>query len=160
MTIWLVRHGHAGNRSAWHGDDDARPLSAQGRRQADAVRATLADRPVGAVLSSPSRRCVETVATLAADRELPVVEHLALAEGGDADRAIGLAVAAAGAGADVVVCSHGDVIPAMLRRLTAAGMRGDLPEVVEKGSVWELEVDGTTVQRGTYHGVPSRPARS
>ena len=37
-TILLVRHGKAGSRSQWDGDDDERPLSSSGREQADAPR--------------------------------------------------------------------------------------------------------------------------
>ena len=41
MEIHLVRHAHAGNRSAWRGDDRVRPLSAKGRAQADAIADAL-----------------------------------------------------------------------------------------------------------------------
>ena len=34
-TILLVRHGKAGSRSQWDGDDDERPLSSSGREQAE-----------------------------------------------------------------------------------------------------------------------------
>ena len=40
-TILLVRHGKAGSRSQWDGDDDERPLSSSGREQAEHLAALL-----------------------------------------------------------------------------------------------------------------------
>jgi phosphohistidine phosphatase SixA len=44
VTIFLVRHAHAGKRSEWEGDDAARPLSERGAAQTAAITALLADR--------------------------------------------------------------------------------------------------------------------
>src|SRR2546423_8856117 len=40
-TVLLWRHGDAGERDAWQGDDDLRPLTAAGHRQAKVLRAPL-----------------------------------------------------------------------------------------------------------------------
>ena len=37
MTIFLVRHGKAGDRPSWHGDDRLRPVSKAGQQQARAI---------------------------------------------------------------------------------------------------------------------------
>lgn len=156
MTVWLVRHAHAGNRSAWSGDDAARPLSARGAAQASAIAARLEHQPVTMVLSSPASRCVETVDGLAERRGVPVHAEPSLAEGADPDEALACLLGAArSVDGDLVACSHGDLIPAMVRRLSATGMRAAMPDAVEKGSVWELEVHDGEVCRGTYHGAPS-----
>jgi broad specificity phosphatase PhoE len=150
VTIYLVRHAHAGSRYQWDGDDEQRPLSARGRRQADQLADLLADRPIARLFSSPSRRCTETFDPLAARLGLAIeeIEHLAEGAGGEpAERFL-----LAHADEQVAACSHGDVIPRILQRLHAAGMRVADDTVAAKGSVWELDVDGTgAVVAGTYH---------
>ena len=37
MSLFLVRHAKAGNRSEWQGDDHIRPLTPKGWRQAEAI---------------------------------------------------------------------------------------------------------------------------
>jgi 8-oxo-dGTP diphosphatase len=148
VAIYLVRHGHAGDRSDWSGDDLQRPLSAKGRRQADHIRHLLDDEPVKAIFSSPATRCIETVEPLAARLGLAVQEAVELVEGCDPDAAIRFALERAED--NPVLCSHGDVIPQMLRRFVSAGMRGDVGSESRKGSVWVLELDGDDVVRGSY----------
>ena len=47
MTLHLVRHAHAGDRSRWSGGDDLeRPLSDTGHEQAVAIDQWFVDRPV------------------------------------------------------------------------------------------------------------------
>ena len=64
-TVLLVRHGRAGSRAAWSGDDALRPLDARGRRQAAALAALLPAYGPVRVVSAPAVRCQETVAPLA-----------------------------------------------------------------------------------------------
>ena len=46
----------------------------------------------------------------------------------------------------LVLCSHGDLIPKVIRRLVAKGMRTTAPNLSQKGSTWVLEiVDGEPV---------------
>ena len=66
--VYLVRHAHA----EWS-EDEARPLSARGRADAERVRDLLAARPIAAVYASASRRAIETVEPLAIARALPIV---------------------------------------------------------------------------------------
>ncbi|HYA67519.1 MAG TPA: histidine phosphatase family protein, partial [Acidimicrobiales bacterium] len=72
MRLILVRHGRAGRRDDWHGPDKLRPLEARGRRQAERLVGVLA--PLGPVriVSSPYRRCLETVGPVAAHLGLEV----------------------------------------------------------------------------------------
>jgi broad specificity phosphatase PhoE len=47
-----------------------------------------------------------------------------------------------------VLCSHGNVIPALLDRLQRRGIAIDAAEwSCHKGSIWTVEVDGGTVTR-------------
>ena len=56
MSILVVRHGSAGNRLAWEGDDDDRPLDPRGAAQAASLAEAFADFPVSVVLSSRAVR--------------------------------------------------------------------------------------------------------
>ena len=145
--IFLIRHAKAGSRAAWEEDDRLRPLSSGGRGQAEALAGLLAPEGVGRILSSPFVRCVQTVRPLALALGLPVLEREDLAEGGDADACWAWM---AELGDAVAVCSHGDVIPALIERAERDG--ADLPATREcrKGSVWRLERRAGRVVAATY----------
>ncbi len=66
-TLYLVRHAHAD----WT-PDEARPLSAQGQRDAEAVAAVLSTWPITAIYASSARRAYDTVAPLARRLDLPI----------------------------------------------------------------------------------------
>jgi phosphohistidine phosphatase SixA len=125
MIAVLVRHGVAGDRATWDGDDRLRPLDARGRRQAQALPGALAGLPMTRILTSPYVRCVQTVEPLAAAIGVEVEESAALAEG--AARAGVLALLAA-TGAGAVLCTHGDVCHELVGRRRTP-----------KGSAWVLE---------------------
>ena len=73
MKLYLVRHTHAGSRSSWDGPDTERPLTTKGHRQAAAIGQELAGVGVTALVSSPYRRCIQTLEPLATHLALPVV---------------------------------------------------------------------------------------
>jgi phosphohistidine phosphatase len=62
LEIYLLRHAHAGDATAWDGPDSERPLSNKGRRQAERLGQFLADRAFApdAILSSPKLRARQT----------------------------------------------------------------------------------------------------
>jgi len=126
-VILLIRHGRAGKRSAWAGDDSLRPLDSKGLRQAAALPRLLAGFGIERILSSPYRRCVETVDPLAADLNLDIEQRAELAEGADAAD-VRRMVNEAGR-TTVALCTHGDVIA----RLIGAERKA------AKGSVWVIE---------------------
>lgn len=104
----------------------------------------MADASVDEVRSSPSVRCCETVEALAESHGLEVTVDRSLGEGSDVDECIA-AVLDAGS-RTLVLCSHGDLIPKVIRRLVAKGMRTKAPNLSQKGSAWVLEiVDGEPV---------------
>jgi phosphohistidine phosphatase SixA len=112
MSLLLVRHAWAGKSSEWAGDDDERPLDERGAEQAAHLPEVLARFPIERILSSPARRCLETVAPLAAARGLTVEQCEELRqERQDRD---GQALVRSLAGQNVVVCGHGgleNVVP-------------------------------------------------
>ena len=148
MAVHLLRHAHAGRRSEWIGDDADRPLSDRGRLQAIGVASDLVDTPVGRVISSPYVRCIQTVEPLAAAMGLVVESSDAFAEGMDGDDAYTMLGALDEV--DGVACSHGDVLPALLRRLVTNGMETDGPLLCQKGSMWIVEFRDGRPHRGRY----------
>ena len=131
MAVLLVRHAEAGDRHRWDGPDEARPLSEQGRAQAERLVDVLAGHLVDRVLSSPYLRCTQTVAPLAEARGLTVEESHELAE-------CGCHVALARVrtrleARNTVVCTHGDVVEDVLDGL---GVRRS--GETEKGATWVL----------------------
>ena len=128
-AVVLLRHGRAGHRESYDGDDDTRPLDAKGRRQAEALVTELSVFAPSAVLSAPMERCRATVAPLADKLGLPISTEALLAEDTYRDDPAGarrLLVElsrAEPAGGCAVVCSQGGVIPGVVKSLAG---RSDL----------------------------------
>lgn len=154
MTLHLIRHAAAGDRSRWDGDDLERPLSERGRQQAAAIAAHLEDAPVRAIFSSIATRCVQTVEPMAEARRLEVQTMRVLTEGGRPVDLVELLRTEAALDGDLVLCSHGDLIPEVLNRFLRDGMSIVGPRGCEKGSIWSLETKGRDIVRGTYLASP------
>src|SRR5690349_6858491 len=146
MALFLVRHAKAGSRSGWVGPDEARPLSKGGREQAEGLKRELAERPVRRILSSPYVRCVETVQPLAVKLGLVVEETEALAEGAHYAPAV---ESLASLPDDSVLCSHGDIIPAVIDALQRRGMSLVGEPDYRKGATWVIERDGDELMRAS-----------
>ena len=154
MTLHLVRHAAASDRSRWDGDDLERPLDERGRLQAESLADFFADTPIRAVWSSMATRCSQTVAPLAARHERPVELRRELTEGARPNDLLELTRAEALIEGDLVMCSDGDLIPEVLNRLLREGMSVIGGRGCEKGSVWTLEVRGRDIVSGTYTATP------
>jgi 8-oxo-dGTP diphosphatase len=152
VTLLLIRHGHAGSRKDWSGDDRLRPLSAKGRRQARALVVQLDPWAPSRVLSSPYERCIETVRPLAHELGLKVEASEELAEGAGPDA---IELVRSLRDTHVALCTHGDVIPDILVAL-ADEDRLDLGPAPRqaKGSTWVLESTKGRFVVATY--VPPR----
>jgi 8-oxo-(d)GTP phosphatase len=103
--LLVVRHGSAGDREHWDGDDEHRPLDDRGRRQAEALVRQLAPFQVDRVVSSPFVRCVDSVEPLARARSVELEEADELAEGSRPEDVARLLDELAGQAA--AVCGHG-----------------------------------------------------
>jgi len=113
VSVILLRHASAGDRSTWDGDDMLRPLDKRGRKQAAKLRDELRSRGVKRVVSSPYVRCMQTVAPLGLD----VVPDERLAEGAsERDTRELLATLD-----EAVACTHGDVVENVLGRSLKKG---------------------------------------
>jgi 8-oxo-dGTP diphosphatase len=136
VTLLLIRHAQAGSRKDWDGDDRIRPLSPNGRRQAAALVEQLEPWAPSRILSSPYRRCIETVKPLADELGLKVEVVAELAEGAGPDA---VRLVRSLKDSHVALCTHGDVIPEILVAL-ADEDRVDLGPAPRqaKGSTWVL----------------------
>lgn len=151
MAVHLVRHAVAVGRSGWDGDDFARPLTPRGRRQAEALIRFFRDNDVRRIRTSPAVRCHDTVGPLGAALGLEVVDDLRLAEGGGVVEAVAMVHKLAAKKGDTVLCSHGDVIPEVLRSLARDGVPMESDLLIAKGSTWELDTSGGTITAARYH---------
>ena len=147
MAIYLVRHAHAGSRESSNSHDRYRQLSDKGRKRAKAIAVLLENVNFEAILSSPATRCLQTVEPLAEGRDLDIIEHEDLWE--DADTRDVMKVLDAHTKGNVVVSSHGNLIPVIVEQLgrNGATIRG---RGCEKGSIWVLDHDGTRFSAATY----------
>jgi 8-oxo-(d)GTP phosphatase len=152
--VLLVRHGSAGSRSDWKGDDDDRPLDSVGREQAEAMVWLLCRFDVREIHSAPPVRCTETVAPLSVAVGLSIREEPLISEHsyyGREREAVDFIRNVGTAGTGTVLCSQGGVIPDLLRRLgNEDGYDYPDPIVAKKGSVWSLAFEGEKLFAAEY----------
>ena len=138
MTILLLRHAVAVRQADWPEAELLRPLTIKGYAQAAALVDQLQPFGIERIVSSPYVRCVESVEPLSAHLVRPLLIHDDLAENMDAKAADLVDVD----GDEVVLlCSHGDVVPALLGALAPKADLGREPKC-EKGSTWVIERGG------------------
>lgn len=137
MRALLVRHARAGDRAEWTGDDRLRPLDGKGRRQARALAAVLDALEATRLLSSPYVRCMQTFEPAAGRLGLEIEERSELEEGRPAEATLAL-LAEIGGGVPAL-CTHGDVLEALVGS----------PEC-KKGSIWVVDVADGRVRPERY----------
>lgn len=150
MTVFLVRHADAKSRANWPHDDESRPLTKRGVSQAQSLVGLLCDHPITRILSSPSLRCIDTVAPLAKKLGRTVEPTQALLEGADSMAAYELLRAAAKTSGDSVLCTHGDLVPELLRLPARDGLVLDDSPRWPKGSTWAIHTDGKHFTKAEY----------
>ncbi len=136
MTIYIVRHAKAGKRSEWHDDDDLRPLSKTGWKQAELVAEQLKKLSITSLISSPATRCVQTLEPLAKLTKLKLEIDKRLLEHGDVADMLEIAEEVEDS---TVLSSHGDMIPELIKTLERRGMKIESKPDWRKASVWVIE---------------------
>lgn len=136
MTIYLVRHAKAGKRSEWHDEDDLRPLSDTGWKQAELLAESLHKLKVTKLISSPATRCFQTLEPLAKKAKLRVEIDKRLYEHGDVADMLEIAEEVEDS---TVLSSHGDMIPELIKMLERRGMKIESKPDWRKASVWVVE---------------------
>ncbi len=136
VELYLVRHAHAGDTASWRGNDDERPLSPKGERQAAAMARFLSRiglKPT-ALLTSPRLRATQTAAPIGKALHMDVHQEPLLAAGLDlAD--LEQILSAAGDPPSLLLVGHDPDFSELARELTGAG---ELP--LPKGSLARIDV--------------------
>ena len=144
-VIYLVRHAKAGERRGWEGDDEARPVSKHGWKQSETIAKRLASQGATSLHSSPYVRCMQTLEPLAGRLGVEVQPELRLYEGEPFEPVLDLlGEVAIGA----VLCSHGDIIPAVIQALARRGMEVETRPDWRKGTIWVLKRKGDRITKG------------
>lgn len=126
----VLRHAEALKRAAWGASralhaayDSARPLAPAGLEQADRVAAVLAAYGVTRVVTSPSRRCRQTVEPFAGLAGVRLERDYLMSEEGHVADPTGTAAVAhnlAVAPAPTALCTHRPVLHVVMRALSEA----------------------------------------
>lgn len=142
-TLLIVRHGAAGRRARYKGDDRMRPLDAKGRAQAESLVPQLLAFGASVVYAADRVRCAQTVEPLAGELDVPILMETSLTEEAYAknpDRAHRRVRAIAAAGGTPVICTQGKVIPHLIEWWCQRdGVKPDKSRN-RKGSTWVLSL--------------------
>ena len=107
-----------------------------------AIADHLLPRDVNRILSSRYVRCTQTVQPLADKLGLTIETHPAMAEEASMKDAWQLLEETAESGRESVLCSHGNILGALLDGLSRRGVTFVADEVsCRKGSIWTVHVD-------------------
>ena len=154
-TVLLIRHASAGEPGTWPGPDTARPLDDAGVATAARLSPLLALFAPGRLVSASRRRCVQTLAPLAAALDRPIEvdsvfdEETDVRAAADRIRELAAAEASAAAGSSTVVCSQRQVIPELVGLLCGDGRAYP----TAKGEGWVLPFRGDTLHAPGIYGL-------
>ena len=144
-TVLVVRHGTAGRKSRFSGDDTKRPLDKRGRAQAEALVPQLLAFGASDVHAADRLRCHQTVEPLAEELGVTVHDEPALTEESYAKnpkRARHRMLRIAEEEGTPVICTQGKVIPDLIAWWCERdGVRSDKSRN-HKGSTWVLSLSG------------------
>jgi 8-oxo-dGTP diphosphatase len=145
QTVLVVRHGSAGSKARFAGDDAKRPLDKKGRAQAEALIGQLFAFGPTDVYAADRVRCHQTVEPLAEELGVvicnePTLTEEAYAENPERGRRRILQIA--GFNRTPVICTQGKVIPDLIGWwCDRDGVRPDTSRN-RKGSTWVLSLSG------------------
>ena len=142
-TVLVVRHGTAGRKSRFSGDDTRRPLDKRGRAQAEALVGQLLAFGATNVHAADRMRCRQTVEPLAEELGVPIQDEPTLTEEAYAKspkRGRHRILEIATQEGTPVICSQGKVIPDLIAWWCERdGVRPDKSRN-HKGSTWVLSL--------------------
>lgn len=148
-TVLIVRHGTAGSKSRYKGDDRNRPLDKHGRAQAESLVGQLLSFGAERLYAADRTRCHQTIAPLAEELGVdissePLLTEEAYAENRKASRNRFVEIATAEG--TPVICTQGKVIPDLISWWCERdGVRPDKSRN-RKGSTWVLSLyDGRLI---------------
>jgi 8-oxo-dGTP pyrophosphatase MutT (NUDIX family) len=145
QNVLIVRHGTAGSKSRYKGDDRKRPLDKHGRAQAESLVGVLLAFGADTVYAADRVRCHQTLEPLAEELGVtihnePLLTEEAYAENRKAARHRFLEIAAAGG--TPVICTQGRVIPDLIAWWCERDAVRPDKSRNRKGSTWVLSLAG------------------
>jgi 8-oxo-dGTP diphosphatase len=145
QTVLIVRHGTAGRKSRFSGNDTQRPLDKKGRAQAEALTAQLLAFGATDVYAADRLRCHQTVQPLAAELGVVICNEPMLTEEAYAHSPKQVrrrVIEIARWSRTPVICTQGKVIPDLIAWWCERdGVRPDKSRN-RKGSTWVLSLSG------------------
>jgi broad specificity phosphatase PhoE/8-oxo-dGTP pyrophosphatase MutT (NUDIX family) len=145
QTVLVVRHGTAGSKSRFKGDDTKRPLDKKGRAQAEALVSQLLAFGATDVYAADRLRCHQTVEPVAEELGVVICNEPSLTEEAYAEnpkRGRRRVLQIAALKRTPVICTQGKVIPDLIGWwCDRDGVRPDKSRN-RKGSTWVLSLSG------------------
>jgi 8-oxo-dGTP diphosphatase len=154
-TVLIVRHGLAGTKSRYKGDDRKRPLDKRGRAQAESLVGQLLAFGATDAYAAPRVRCHQTLEPLAEELGVviddePLLTEEAYADDHHAGRHRVLEIAKADG--TPVICTQGKVIPDLVAWWCERdGVRPDKSRN-RKGSTWVMSLVGDKLVAADHIG--------
>lgn len=156
-TVLVVRHGTAGTKARYKGDDRKRPLDKHGRAQAESLVGQLLAFGATEIHAAPRVRCHQTVGPLAEELGVTVHDEPALTEeayAADHGAARKRMLEIAESKGTPVICSQGKVIPDLITWWCERdGVRPDKSRN-RKGSTWVLSLAEDKLIAADHIGSP------
>ncbi|HYO03943.1 MAG TPA: NUDIX hydrolase [Mycobacterium sp.] len=156
-TVLVVRHGTAGSKSRYQGDDRSRSLDKHGRAQAESLVGQLLAFGATEVHAAPRVRCQQTVEPLAEELGVPIHDEPTLTEEAYADShgaARRRLIEIATTDGTPAICSQGKVIPDLIAWwCDRDGVRPDKSRN-RKGSTWVLSLVDDKLIAADHIGSP------
>jgi len=181
VALVIARHAKARSRKKWPGEDQNRPLDKRGNDQAGRLAGLLAAWSPGRVISSPSRRCVDSIepyarhmdSTVDLEPLLSEEEHSRrsgavaallgtvvaevrrdLIQGkGEVDRPSAQADSLGEPSRGVVLCTHRPVLPTIADALRIPLAADDRQEALPTAGCWILHLTAAGVLEIERHRV-------
>jgi len=157
QTVMIVRHGTAGSKSRYKGDDRKRPLDKHGRAQAESLVGILLAFGADKLYAADRVRCHQTLEPLAEELGATIDDERALTEEAYSDSrkaARNRVLEIAAAGGTPVICTQGKVIPDLVAWWCERdGVRPDKSRN-RKGSTWVMSLSQGRLIAADHIGSP------
>lgn len=144
-TLLIVRHGTAGSKKRFKGDDRNRPLDKHGRAQAELLVGQLLAFGPTSVYAADRLRCIQTIEPLADELGVEISVEPALTEEAywqDRDKARQRVLEIAPSDGTPVICTQGKVIPDLIQWWCERDRVKPDKSRNGKGSTWVLSMHG------------------
>jgi 8-oxo-dGTP pyrophosphatase MutT (NUDIX family)/phosphohistidine phosphatase SixA len=138
FALIVVRHGKAVPADAWDGPDSTRPLLLRGTAQAADIAASIAAYRPEKIFTSTAARCVATIAPVAALTGIRPKEVAGISQDAfesDLDTIADIVAKRMKSKKSVVLCSHGPVIPEIVRDIASVSRTMHTGDIASMGAL-------------------------